>query len=406
MTPIGCPMMALPRSVVLLSACQAVFVTGTTMVVSMTALVGLSLAPDPRLATVPAALLSLTAMATAMPMSLLMKRIGRRRGFVGGVIVGAAGATLAAAAINQGSFVLFCVGSACLGVMSGTAQYYRFAAADAVVTAEQPRAISLVLAGGLAAAFAGPNLARWTHLAVPDQPFMASFAALALLQTLTLGLLSQVEIPRPSIDDREAVGRSLAALARQPRYALAVLAAVVAYGTMNVLMMATPLAMSGHGFHFGATASVIQWHAVGMFAPAFFTGRLVQRRGSSPIIVAGALLLLVSATTSLLGHSIWNYWVALASLGVGWNLLFVAASALLTRTYSEAEKARAQGLNDLLVFGTVSMTALLSGSLYQAIGWRMMNWLVMVPLVGLIVACFALDRPIAAPVPARESGGP
>jgi len=385
--------MALPRQVIQLAACQAVFVTGTVLVVSVSALVGLSLAPDPRLATLPAALSFVAAMATAMPASLLMKRIGRQRAFILGVSVGAVGAGLAALAISRSDFLLFCAGSVLLGVLSGTAQFYRFAAADAVNERQRPRAISLVLAGGLLAAFLGPNLASWTRQALPGPAFVGSFVALALLQIVALALLSRLRLPLPSPAERATGGRPLLRLLGQPHYALSVLGAVVAYGTMNILMMATPLAMKAHGFHFGHTASAIQWHVVGMFAPSFFSGRLVTRLGAPQIMLGGAILLVASASVNLAGSTLWHYWLALGALGIGWNLLFVAASSLLTTTYSAPEKAKAQGLNDLLVFGTVALTALLAGTLYETLGWRAMNTAVMVPLAVLMVACLTLGRP-------------
>jgi len=379
--------MAVPRTVIQLAICQAVFVTGSVLVVSVSSLVGLDLAPDPRLATLPAACLFLSAMVTALPASLLMKKIGRRHGFVLGVTTGGAGALVSAAAVAGDSFSLFCLGSALLGVMSGTAQFYRFAAADAVTTVERPRAISVVLAGGLAAAFLGPNLARWTRLALPATPFLGSFLALAALQAVGLGVLSLLRTPPLSTSERSVGGRSLRRLVTQPHYALAVLAAVAAYGTMNILMMATPLAMKARGFEFGATASVIQWHAVGMFAPSFVSGGWVARFGSARVMLAGTALLIGSAATNLAGASMWHFWTSLATVGVGWNLLFVAASTLLTSTHSESEKAKAQGLNDLLIFGTVAVTALLAGSLYETIGWRAMNLAVTAPLFGVMVAC-------------------
>lgn len=392
--------MPLPRSVLALAACQAVFVTGSVMVVSLSALVGRSLAPDPRWATLPAALMFLAAMVVALPASLLMKRVGRRRAFVLGVAAGGGGALLAAAALGRGSFSLFCAGSALLGVMSGTAQYYRFAAADVVGELERPRAISLVLAGGLAAAFVGPNLANWTRSAVAGPPFVGSFLALALLQVLALALLAGVRLPLPGNAERAASGRPLARVAAQPRYLLAVGAAVAAYGTMNLLMMATPLAMHARGFEFGTTALAIQWHAVGMFAPSFFTGRLIQRYGDQRILAWGCALLAGSAAINLAGASRWHFWLSLSALGIGWNLLFVGASNLLTTTHSAAEKAKAQGFNDLLVFGTVACTALLAGSLYETVGWRAMNAGVLPLLALLLLACIALDR---TPVP-RAAG--
>ena len=376
------------RNVLLLAACQAIFITGSSLVVSVSALVGLDLAPDPRLATLPAGLLFLAAMTTTMPASLLMQQIGRQRGFVIGVSVGGLGAALSSVAILAGSFPLFCLGSALLGVLAGIAQYYRFAAADAVDTAHRPRAISLVLAGGLLAAFLGPNLAAYSRDAVDGGQFVGSFAAFAALQIVALALLFFLDLPLPSIEEQAGGGRPLGRLIRQPRYIVAVAAGVVAYATMSLLMTATPLAMAERGFSFGATASVIQWHLVGMFAPAFVSGRLVERYGTARIMILGAVSLVASVLASLAGATLWHFWIGLAALGVGWNFLFVAASSLLTQTYAPAEKAKAQGFNDLLVFGTVTCTATLAGTLHDTFGWRAMNYGAL-PAIGTLV-CLVL----------------
>jgi MFS family permease len=393
------------RNVLLLAACQAIFVTGSSLVVSVSALVGLALAPDPRMATFPAGLLFLSAMVSTMPASLLMKRIGRRQGFAAGAIAGGLGAGLCSVAIAVESFAGFCAGSALLGLLAGAAQYYRFAAADAVAEALRPRAISLVLAGGLVAAFSGPNLARWGRTALDGPEFLGSYAVLAGLQIVALVLLSKLDLPEASLEERASGGRPLARVALSPRYALALMGAVTAYAVMNLLMTATPLAMATHGFAFGHTASVIQWHAVGMFAPSFFTGRLVQRFGSLRVMGCGVLILGLSAVTNLVGSSIWHYWGALAALGVGWNLLFVASSSLLTRTYAPAEKAKAQGFNDLLVFATVTLTATSAGALHEILGWRTMNLGVLPPIVALLLMIVWADRrrgarrPAPAPAP-------
>ncbi|MDH3522954.1 MAG: MFS transporter [Acidobacteriota bacterium] len=391
------------RNVVFLAACQGIFVTGSSLVVAVSALVGRSLAPDARLATLPAGLLFLAAMVTTLPASLLMKRIGRRRGFIAGVLAGGLGAGLCGIAIAGGSFYLFCLGSALLGVLAGAAQYYRFAAADAVSEDQRSRAISLVLAGGVVAAFAGPNLARWGRTALAGPEFLGSYAALAALQVAALLLLLRVDLPPASAEERAPGGRPLARVVLRPRYAVALAGAVVSYGVMNLLMTATPLSMSAHAFAFGHTATVIQWHAVGMFAPSFFSGSLVARYGSLRMMTCGLFLLAASAATNLAGTSIWHYALALAALGVGWNFLFVASSVLLTRTYFPAEKAKAQGFNDLLVFATVTLTATSAGALHEVAGWRAMNLAVLAPIAALAAMIAWIGRRRHAPRPARTA---
>lgn len=373
------------RNVLVLAMCQAVFVTGSSLFVSTTALVGLALAPDPRLATLPAGLLFGTAMLTTMPASLAMQRWGRRRGFLLGVGVGMLGGLVAAAAVAAQSFAGFCVGAALLGGLAGCAQYYRFAAADAVEPRYRPRAISWVLAGGLVAAFVGPNLAVQTRQIADWPPFTGSYLVFAALQALPLFLLTRLALRPGPAPQAPRLGAAIPRLLRRPRFVLAVLAGLVAYGTMNTLMTATPLAMHEHHFGFGHTASVIQWHVVGMFLPSFFSGVLIERFGSLRIIRAGALLLAVSAGANLFGESLLHFWTSLFGIGVGWNFLFVAGSALLTTTYEPEEKAQAQGLNDLLVFATVTATATTSGLAHQVLGWHAMN-LAVLPGLALVLA--------------------
>ncbi len=378
-------MMRSRSTVLLLATCQAIFVTGSSLVVAVSALVGLALAPDPRLATLPAGLQFLSASVTAMPASLLMRRWGRRPVFALGLGVGAAGGLTAAGALRNDSFPAFCLATVLLGVLAGVAQFYRFAAADVVATHERPRAISWVLAGGLVAAFLGPNLASVTRRAIGEIEFFGSFLALAALQLLALAVLAGIDLPRPLAEESASGGRSLSQLARQPSFVVAVLGGVVAYSCMSWLMTATPLAMGARGFAFHSTAGVIQWHLVGMFAPALFAGLLVERWGETAIMILGATLLVASAATNLAGEGLGHFRFALAALGVGWSLLFVAASSLVASVAQPSEKARAQGLNDLLVFGSVTVAATTSGTLHATIGWRAMNLCALVP-AGAILA--------------------
>jgi len=361
------------RNVALLALGQALLVSTTSVVVATSSLVGSALAERPSWATVPLGVQFLAMMATAMPASLLMRRLGRRTGFVIGALCGLLGAGVAALAILAGSFLLFCAGSALLGVYVGFGQFYRFAAADVADQAHRSRAISLVLAGGVAAAFVGPNLARATAGLVPGATYAGSYAALVVLGVLAVGVLSRVRVPRPPPPAAGEHARRLSRVAAQPAYLVAVLCAVIAYGAMNVLMTSTPLAMSSFGLGFGAIALVIQGHVLGMFAPSFVTGRLIARFGVLEIMLAGAALIAACIAVNFSGQGRGHFVAALILLGVGWNFLFVGATTLLTTTYRGDEMARAQGLNDFLVFGTVAVTATSAGALQALLGWHTLN---------------------------------
>ncbi|MCP5155367.1 MAG: MFS transporter [Ectothiorhodospiraceae bacterium] len=385
-------MNGLSRNVALLAACQALLLTNSSLIATTSALAGLALAPAAELATVPLGVQFLCMMSTTYPASMLMRRIGRRAGFAIGAAVGIGGATTCALGLVAGSFAAFAVGSGLLGVFTGVGQYYRFAAADAAPEGARARAISLVMAGGLVAAFLGPNLANLTRDLLQPATYAGCYASLVGLQVLTMALLAFVTIPPPGAEERGPGGRPLGAIALDSRFVVAVLGAVIGYGTMNLLMTATPLAMRVHGYPFGDTAFVIQWHVVGMFAPSFVTGSLITRHGEGRVMAAGALALIGCVAVNLAGESVGSFWLALVLLGVGWNFLFVGATSLLTTVYLPVEKAKTQGLNDLLVFGTVAATAFSSGMLHHRLGWHGLNLAVLPALVLALLGAVMLAR--------------
>ncbi|MBS0001939.1 MAG: MFS transporter [Thioalkalivibrio sp.] len=380
------------RDVGLLAMAQAMLMTGTSLLVSTSALVGRELAPDPGWATIPLGLQFLAMTLSTIPASLFMGRYGRRAGFLVGVNLGLAGTLLAGYAILTGSFPLFCAGAVLLGSFNATGQFYRFAAAEVASESLKARAIGLVLAGGIVAAFMGPNLAAWTRqLAGPD--FAASYLILAGLYGIGLLAILQLHIPRPPSIVLRAQGRPLQEIVTGPVFAMAVLAAAVGYGVMNLLMVATPLAMEGHHHRFEDAAFVIQWHVVAMFLPSFFTGELIRRFGLYRILAVGVLLNLASVGVNLHGHDVIHYWLALVLLGVGWNFLFIGGTTLLTEAHRPEEKAKTQAINDFIVFGTVTVTALGSGALLATVGWMAINALVVPFLLAVLIALWFVRRP-------------
>ncbi len=372
------------RNLPLLIVSQAVLMTGTSLLVSTSALIGRDLADRALLATVPLGLQFLAMTLTAMPASLLMQRIGRARGFLVAAVLGIAGAALATWAILETSYLGFCLASVLLGAFNGFGQFYRFAAAEAVTEILRSRAISWVLAGGIVAGFLGPNIAAWTRELLPAL-FAGSYAVLAGLYLVSLLAAAVMTIPVPTAAERAHRGRALATIVRQPRFALAVAAATVGYGVMNLLMTATPLAMDLHGYAFADTAFVIQWHVLAMFVPSFFTGSLIHRWGVYRVIAAGALMVLAAVAINLAGHTQWHFWAALIGLGVGWNFLFIGGTTLLTESYAPEERAKCQRFNDMVVFGTVTVTALGSGVLFERIGWLWMNLASVLPVAAVLL---------------------
>ena len=375
------------RDVALLAICQALFLTSTSAVIAAAALIGHGLAETKALATLPVGIQMVLMMATTVPASLLMKRIGRRDGFTVGVAIGLGGALVGFWGIMAGDFIVFCVGSGMLGAANGFAQFYRYAAADAASEAFKSRAISLVLAGGVIASV-GPLLADWSRDMFAPIAFAGVYIAVAALYVASLLVLRFITIPPPDAEERSRGGRALLTIMRQPTFIIAVLGSLVGFSMMSLLMTATPLAMQFCGYGFSDSAQTIQWHVLGMFAPSFFTGHLIKRFGTMTVMAAGALLIGLCAATNLQGIAIVNFQLGLILLGVGWNFLFTGGTTLVTELHSPAEKAKTQAAHDFIVFSGVAAAALLSGALHEAVGWQTMNYAVL-PFLGIVLVGLA-----------------
>jgi MFS family permease len=363
-------------------ACQAAFMSTGSLMVTIGSLAGHALAADKGLATLPGTAVVVGTALGTVPASLLMRRVGRRLGFVAGGVVAIAGGLLGAAGVGVGSFWLLIAGTLVVGVASAFGQLYRFAAGEAVAAPRRSQAMSLVLAGGLAAGFVGPQLARATADLLEPR-FLASYLCVPLLGVVTILFLLGLDLPASAAAPAAGVGRPVAAIVRQPRFVVAVVSQMVGYGVMNLLMTGTPLAMMAHHGHgLPDAAFVIQWHLVGMFLPGFFTGLLVQRVGERATILLGLATSALSVGAGALGTDVGHFWLALTLVGVGWNLMFVGGSTLVTQTYGPAERARAQAANDALVWTTVAVTSLSSGQLLHRHGWSAIL-VTAVPLLAL-----------------------
>ncbi len=385
---------ALRRNVLLLSVCQALMLSGSSLIVATSALTGLSLASNSLWATVPLSCMYVGTLLTTFPASLMMKRIGRRAGFMIGPLAGLVGAAVAIHAITERDFWLFCAGSFLIGVLNGVGYYYRFAAADISGKVFRSRAISWVLAGGVVAAFVGPNLAAFNRDLIAGFPFAGSYASLLIVYSLSILLASFLRISPPTEVERHGSQRPLKAIICQPVFFVPVAGALIAYGVMNLVMTSTPLAMAGCGHSFSDTAFVIEWHVLAMFLPSFFTGNLITRFGVLRIMGIGVLMLFASVAASLNGDTVAHFVAALVLLGLGWNFLFIGGTTLVTESYTPSEKAKTQGLNDLMIFGTVALTAGISGVVHEIAGWQMLNLLVLpfLALVLLLIIWFSRVR--------------
>ena len=365
----------------LLAGSQALMLSAIVLSMSLAAILGSLLAPDKSLATLPVAAMVVGTAIASLPAAMLMRRWGRRMGFLMGAGLGVAGSMLASYALWQQSFELFVLGHLLLGSYQGFANYYRFAAAEAVDPAHTTRAISWVVAGGVVAAFVGPQLGQWGRDWFVSGSFVGSYLAQAVLSVMALGLLSQVRL-KPVAAVAAGTARSVWELLSQPLLLTSILGAAVGYSVMIMVMTATPLAMLGCGLPGQSVTPVIQWHVVGMFAPSFFTGNLIKRYGAPRIMQIGFALLLGHVAVALSGLEVLHFASALVLLGVGWNFAFVGGTALLTQTYRPAEQLKVQAINEFLVFGLVAASTLSAGWLYDRYGWATLN-LAVVPFLVL-----------------------
>lgn len=378
-------MQPMHRQVLLLATSQALFQTVSVLVMTVGGLAGGQLAPSPEWATAPIAAMFLGTAIATVPASMWMTRVGRRVGFVTGAMLGAAGGIAAATGIVTSSLLLLCLGTLLVGTFQAFAQFYRFAASEVSNDAFRPRAISLVLAGGVAAAIAGPALGRFGgDLLQPA--YTASFLILAVVSLIAAGVLLGINVPR-SVDtpQEKSAARTLSEIVRQPTYLVALFSAVTGYGVMILAMTATPLAMAHHNHDLGETATVIQLHVLGMFLPSFFTGSLIARFGVLRVMLTGIVLIIGHVLLSLSGTGFYSFSSALILLGIGWNFLYVGGTNLLTTSYTAAEKGKAQATNDLTIFLVGLAASLSAGILQNTVGWQTLN-LILLPWLAVAAA--------------------
>jgi len=371
------------RNVAVLVFAQAVLGAQLPILFILGGLAGQTLADDKALATLPISMIVLVSMFAAPTLSMIMGRFGRRPGFLIGALCGAIGGTLGAVALLQGSFALLVIGAGFNGVYMAAQGFYRFAAADSASPAFRPKAISLVMAGGLAAALIGPQLAVATRDWLAPAPFAGAYAALAALNVVGALAFFFLDAPRPKPREKGAPsGRPLMEIVRQPRVAVAMICAMVSYALMNMVMTSTPLAIVACGYDPDHAAGVVQAHVLAMFAPSFFTGHLIARFGAEKVIAVGLVLLAGCAFVALSGVALEQFYGALILLGLGWNFGFIGATAMLTAAHAPEERGKVQGLNDFLVFGLVTVASFSSGALMDSIGWEAVN-LAMAPFLAL-----------------------
>ncbi|MBG6078059.1 MFS transporter [Polaromonas sp. CG_9.11] len=367
------------RNLWLLTICQGLFLTNNVTFIAINGLVGLSLAPLGWMATLPVMAYVVGGALSTGLVAHTQRRFGRKASFQLGLLVGLASALLCGYAAYSRNFWLLVAATLVAGYYNANAQLYRFAAAELALPAFREKAISLVMAGGLIGAVAGPNLAAGTR-SLTAVPFAGAYLALAGVALLAMGLLAFIDFPPPPPKHASGGGRPLGDIMRQPVFIVAAAAGALGYGVMNLLMAATPIAMQVCGLPFSDVAWVLEWHVIGMFAPGFFTGHLIKRYGTLPIMATGLALNIACVLIALSGVEFQQFVAALFLLGLGWNFLFTGATTLALTAYRPEEKDKAQGALNFCVFAVLAVSSLASGVLVTTQGWALLNLGSLLPL--------------------------
>lgn len=371
-----------------LAIAQALAGANATIVYATGSVVGNTLAPDKAFATLPITIFVVGMAACTLPAGAVAQRFGRRVAFLLGTACGVLVGLLAAVAVVLGSFWLFCAATFFGGAYAAVVLSFRFAAADCAPPERRARAISAVMAGGVFAGVLGPQLVTHTMYAWPPYLFAATYLAQAGVAVVCAAVLMGVRLPTPKGSESSS-GRSLAEIARQPRFVSAVTAGAISYLLMNFLMTSAPLAMRLCGLSQDDANLGLQWHVIAMYAPSFVTGRIIARFGAPRVVLAGLFLIACSAVAGLSGLSVGHFWLTLILLGLGWNFGFVGASAMVVECHRPEERTRVQSLNDFLVFGLMVIGSFASGGLLNSYGWQVVCWVSLPPLAIAAVTLWA-----------------
>jgi len=382
------------RTALILAASQAIIGSAAPIAISMGALAGqYLLGADKSLATAPITGFNIGVALGALPAAAIIRSLGQRGGFMTGTVVTALGGLIATLALFHGSFWLFAFALLVIGIGGAFVQQFRFAAADNAPPQFKARAISFVLAGGIVTAILGPQIVIFTRELFAPVMFAGSFASILPLAAVGAIILSFLRLPAKAaskVEIADGNARPLSEIVTKPRFVAALFCAVGSYALMSFVMTGAPLAMVGCGLSEDDATLGISWHVMAMFAPSFFTGSLIHRFGAERIVAIGLILLIGCAAVALSGLALWQFWTSLILLGLGWNFGFIGATAMVAASYRPSEKGKVQGFHDFVLFGSVACASLLSGMVYNAWGWEMLNWMIFPVAVLCFVALGAL----------------
>ncbi|CAM5197434.1 MFS transporter [Oligella ureolytica] len=372
-------------NIVRLTVAQALAGANTTVIFATGSIVGNALAPDKSLATLPITIFVIGMASGILPTGAIARRYGRRTSFLVGTSCGVITGLLATFAVLMSSFWLYCLATFFGGAYTAVVLSFRFAAADGVEAAKKARALSFVMGGGVVAGIVGAQLVTHTMHLWSSYMFAATYIAQAAVAALLALVLMGIKLPMPTVEEVTGGGRPLSLIIRQPLFITAVICGAVSYSLMNFLMTAAPLAMKMGGHSQESSNLGLQWHVIAMYAPSFFTGRLIARYGVGNIVMFGLLLTGLSIVVGLMGGELFHFWTSLILLGVGWNFGFIGASAMVLECHTPEEKTRVQSFNDFIVFGTMAIGSFVSGSLLTYYNWGTVLWVSFAPLVLAVV---------------------
>lgn len=382
-----------------LVVCQALWTSAGAIILGLSGIVGDQLSTTKMLSTLPFALMLVSSSISSVPASWLMYRKGRRVGFVVGALFGCLSGIVSALALYYESFLLFCVGLVLWGVTWACAQFLRYAASEAVSSEMAGRAVSAVLAGSIVGVLVGSSIAVYARDVISTKPYVGSYLAISCLCAVSLLVLTALHMvtPKPSLKNEDTAGLGIAL---QPPITAGLVNGVVGSLVMVFLMTAAPLAIVHMGHSTEDAVGAIRWHLIGMYAPSFFTGILVDRYGDVRIMLVGLALLLASALVSLSGTSIHHFTISLSVLGMGWNFMIVTSTILLSSPKDPAERAKIQGASEFLIHAGVATVAFLAGGLFAAAGWNIVNLapipLLLVSLAVTLRFAFSKRKPLGS----------
>ena len=382
------------KNLILLTISQIFGFSNAAITVFLGGIIGSQITSIKSLSTLPVALSVVGTAVFTYFAAKIMSKIGRRLGFIFAALGSSTSALLAAFAIYQQNFILFCISCLILGMGAAFTHQYRFAAAESVEKEKAPKAISTLMLAGIVAGFMALTLANYTKNFIPDHLYVGSYlllAALTFMPAIFLFFYKNNETTKINFNN-EYKGRRLIEIIFQPRFLQAVTAAAFAYAVMSYLMTATPLSM--HVMEkrsLAKTGVVLQIHLVAMFLPSLITGNLIKKFGHSNIIYIGVLFYAVTIILSLFEQTYTNYMVALIFLGLGWNFLFISGTSLVVLTYNEEEKFKAQGINDLIVFTIMALASLSAGLALSLTSWKVLNFICIPFLVLIVYSSFRAD---------------